>query len=268
MPTHREHSLPTIPILLTSSIIAHDQGVKLKDTDARLHHALESVAQWLRVAPGHPITLCDGSSFDLQHEIAQRFPDAPIECLAFANDQTKVSQYGRGYGEGEIVKYALQHSHFIRQAGCFAKCSSKLWVENFEECVQWWNGSLLCKGIFLNAFSPFQPTVLQHIDTRFYLASVSTYEKYLVNVHLGIDVAAGHGLEECFHAAFLQNQIKQSLMPIPPIIDGVGGGTGHYYQNSRKRILKERLRFFLVCHVPQYRHLFSKGMPGTGAQVP
>lgn len=264
MAPRRNLDLPTIPILLTSSIIAHDHGVKLKDSDARLHHTLESVEQWLHIAPGHPITLCDGSSVDLQTHVAQRFPGAPIECLAFANDQARVSHFGRGYGEGEIVKYALQHSRFIREAGCFAKCSSKLWVENFDECLQWWNGRLLCKGVFLDAFSPFQATVLQHIDTRFYMASIPVYEKYLVDAHHGIDVSAGRGLEECFHEVLLRNRMEQCLMPVPPIIGGVGGGTGHYYKNPGKRILKERLRFFLVRHGHRYQDLFSKGMPGAG----
>lgn len=94
----------SIPLLLTSSIIAHDQGVKLKDTNARLRHAIESVEQWLRVDPQLPIVLCDGSNFDLRLALSDRFAGATIEYLRFENDQEMVRKFGRGYGEGEIVR--------------------------------------------------------------------------------------------------------------------------------------------------------------------
>jgi hypothetical protein len=246
-----------IPLLLTSSVVAHDPGVKLRDTGERMHHTLESVAQWLRIYPALPIVLCDGSNYDLQALVREKFPGANIECLAFENNQAMVRKLGRGYGEGEIVRYALKHSRLIRHAGCFAKCSSKLWVENFMECKRWWNGSLLCQGVFLNVFSPFMATVFQYIDTRFYISSISTYEQYFVNAHLQIGTKAGHGLEECFHDVFCQQGIHHSLLPITPVINGLGGGTGRYYKNSFKRMLKDRLRLFLVRSNPKFAALFS-----------
>lgn len=250
-----------IPLLLTSSIIAHDQGVKLKDTDARLRHAIESVEQWLRIDPRLPIVLCDGSNFDLQAALSDRFADVTIECLRFENDQEMVRKFGRGYGEGEIVRYALSHSRLIEQAGCFAKCSSKLWVENFDECKSWWNGDFLCKGVFLDVFSPFKATVFHHIDTRFYFASKSFYERHLLDAHNDINVATGYGLEECFHDILLREQMQGVLLPVPPVIAGVGGGTANYYRNSRKRVWKERLRVKLVQREASFRSLFADRGP-------
>ncbi len=251
------HSPAAIPLLLTSSVVAHDIAVKLKDTEARLHHVLESIAQWLRIAPRQPIVLCDGSNFDFRPVVQEAHPHAQIESLFFENDQQKVREFGRGYGEGEIVKYAIQHSKLIQQAGCFAKCTSKLWVENFEACKKHWNGQLLFSGVFLNVFSPLQPTVLQQIDTRFYFASLSMYERYFMNAHLTMDSRAGHGLEDSFFDILVRENISHCLLPTPPVIAGVGGGTGAYYRNTLKRALKEKLRLYLVRHDRKFARLFS-----------
>lgn len=256
--SEQEKHHPNVPLLLTSSIIAHDVAVRLKDTEARLHHALESVEQWLRIDPQLPIVFCDGSSYDLTADVQKRFPTATIECLAFENDQARVKEFGRGYGEGEIVRYAIRNSKLIRHAGCFAKCTSKLWVENFHECMQHWNGNLLLSGVFLNAFSPGWATVFRNVDTRFYVVSLPVYERYFLDAHVTMDSRAGHGLEDSFHDIFLRENFKKSLLPTPPVICGVGGGTGVYYRNRLLRILKDRLRLHLVRRKRQFKDLFAE----------
>jgi len=247
----------TIPILLTSSVVAHDKAVALKDTEERIRLAVQSVEEWLKIDPQLPLVLCDGSSFDFSELVSRRFPQARIECLPFENKQELVRQYGRGYGEGEIVRYAARHSKLIAQAGCFAKCSSKLWVENFRECAQQWNGRLLLKGVFLNVFTPFRKTVFSYVDTRFYIASIDSYQRYFENAHLQIGKKKGYGLENCFHDILLEQGIKQALFPVAPVIAGVGGGIGTYYRNPLMRRLKEVLRLKLVRLHPAFRDLFA-----------
>lgn len=235
-----------IPILLTSSVVAYDTGVSLRDTEERVRLALESVREWLKLDPTLPIVLCDGSNHDFSEAVREHFPDATIECLPFSNNQELVRQYGRGYGEGEIVRYALNNSSLIAEAGCFAKCTSKLWVANFRECAATWNNRLLLKGVFLHVFSPFRPTEFSYIDTRFYIASCALYRQYFEYAHHHIRKNDGHGLEECFRDIFLANSLGRVLLAVPPVICGVGGGTGTYYKNPVKRRLKERLRLWLV----------------------
>lgn len=249
-------SAKQVPLLLTSSVVAHDIAVRLRDTNARLHHALESIGQWLRIDPSLQIVLCDGSNFNLATEVSRRFPTAKIECLAFENNQALVKELGRGWGEGEIVKYALRHSQLIQTAGCFAKCTSKLWVENYKECMRHWNGQLLLSGVFLNTLSPFTKTIFKQIDTRFYVADVKIYEKYFLDAHISMDSRAGHGLEDSFFDILKQHEFSKCLIPIPPVIQGVGGGTGKYYSSLTSRQLKEKLRLSIVRRRYKFKRLF------------
>lgn len=246
------------PILLTSSVIAHDTGVALTDTEERLRLTIESVGEWLQIDPQLQIVICDGSGYDFSVPLRDRFPNAAIECIHFHNDITAVQRYGRGHGEGEIVRHALAHSRFIAQARCFAKCSAKLWVSNFHGCLTEWNGRLAFKGVFLDVFSPFRRTTLAYIDTRFYMASVEAYQRYLSDAHLRIDKEKGYGLEECFRDTILAQGLKGLLLRNPPVIAGVGGGIGRHYRNSLKRVLKERLRNWLVQRNKRHAPLFIR----------
>jgi len=246
-----------IPVLLTSSVVAHDTRVALTHTPDRIAFALESVACWLELYPQISLVLCDGSNHDFSAAVSQAFPTAQIECICFENDQQAVRQQGRGFGEGEIVRYALAHSHMIAAAGAFAKCSSKLWVSNYDECLRDWNGELLCKAVFDNVFSPFKGTSLAYIDTRFYIASVAFYRQHFQDAHLSINVAAGKGLEECFLEAFNHRQMQGVLLNVPPVIEGVGGGIGKHYKTSLKRRLKERLRLHIVRSQSTFAPLFA-----------
>ena len=250
-------SLPSVPILLTSSVVVHDAGVALKDTDLRTQLALDSVREWLRVAPGARLVLCDGSGFDFTPAVREQFPQAAIECLAFQNDIAGVQRQGRGFGEGEIVRHAVQHSSFIAQDQSFAKCTSKLWVENYAEYMRHWNGHMLFKAVFDDVFSFSRPTKLAYIDTRFYVVSVNAYREHFLNAHARISKDTGYGLEESFRDVVREQHLSGVLSRCAPVIEGVGGGTGSAYRNPLKRRLKERLRVWLAQRDPAYAGLFS-----------
>lgn len=245
-----------IPILLTSSVIAHDHSVQLKDPQAREQLALQSIQRWRNIAPNNPLVLCDGSGFDFAPLVAAMPLSRKIECLKFQNNVDAVRQHGRGYGEGEIVRFAVENSTFIKTAGCFAKCTSKLWVENFSECLSQWNDRILLKGVFDNAFSLTRPTRFSYIDTRFYAINVESYRSQFLHAHEAIQASNGHGLEECFRDIFLSLSCPPALMKFPPVICGVGGGTGRYYKNTPLRRLKERLRYLLIQRHPEFKAWF------------
>lgn len=249
-------SSPPIPILLTSSVVVHDSSVKLLDTNERIQFTLESIAQWRRIAPESPIVICDGSNYDFSELISQHFPNSPIETLHFINDKALVAQHGRGYGEGEIVRYAINNSQAISFANCFAKCTSKLWVKNYNDCLKYWNGNLLLKGVFNDVFSLAKPPKLAYIDTRFYMSSKTTYLQHFADAHLKIRIL-DYGLEDSYKDIFIEKHLAKCMLPIHPVICGVGGGTGTYYRNPPLRILKEKVRYKLVSLNSKFSKFFQ-----------
>ncbi len=114
------------PILLTSSVIAMDSSVLLRDQNLRIFYTLESIKEWSTKAPDCKFIICDGSGFDFSSMMQEKFPHLQIECLAFLNDAEVVKRRGKGFGEGEIIRYALEHSNYLRQSTWFAppRCST------------------------------------------------------------------------------------------------------------------------------------------------
>lgn len=244
-----------LTLLLTSCVVVSDQTVSLKDTNSRIRLTIDSIEKWLVISPDLYIVICDGSNYDFSKVVRERFPNAYIECLFFENSIDLVKLHGKGYGEGEIVKYALLHSRFLNESEYFAKCTGKLWVENFHDCLQCWNGAFVCKGYFPHVFS-FKKTEFEYVDTRFYLATKSFYLKNLDSAYLNIEEKVGHSLEHCFRDVIIKNKYKKILFNIPPVICGVGGGSGTYYKNSFKRRIKELIRLWLVKRNDSFKYLF------------
>jgi hypothetical protein len=254
---NRPNTAPPIPILITSSIVPHDAGVKLSDPHQRLFHAMESIKQWARIAPECRLILCDGSNFDFSPLVKEEFPNAEVECLFFENDQSKIASHGRGYGEGEIIKFALRQSEFLRETDVFAKCSSKLWVENYFECSNNWQGNCRFSGVFRNAFSVSKPIEMVQVDTRFYIVQKDFYLSNLMDAHHQITLTSGFGLEDSFYRTLVTLKQQRYLFASPPAVMGVGGGTGTYYKSSWMRIFKEKIRLMTVKKSKKFYNLFN-----------
>jgi hypothetical protein len=114
----------------------------------------------------------------------------------------------------------------------------------------------LLKGYFADVFS-LKPTRFDYIDTRFYLVSRSFYSKYLATAYLDVGGKRGLSLEHCFLDAVLEHGLSKILFNVPPVICGVGGGSGTYYKNNLKRRIKELVRLRMVINNRTYAHLFA-----------
>lgn len=244
------------PILLTSCVTISDHSAALKDERFSIEHTLESIKKWLDISVDIKLVVCDGSSFDFSRIIHEKFPDASIECLNFRNSADLVALHGKGYGEGEIINFAISNSKFLSESDCFAKCTAKLWVENFIECFKTWNNKFLCHGFFENVFSVRKINFL-YIDTRFYLVNKCFYRENLASAHLELSNGKGLSIEHCFRNIILQQNHDRILFGLPPVICGVGGGSGVYYKNNIKRRFKEILRLQIVKSHKPFRPLFN-----------
>lgn len=245
------------PILLTSCVIVSDHSVSLKDESTRIRLTIESIEKWLAISSDLHLVICDGSNYDFSQIVFEKFPNANIECLFFENNKELVGIYGKGYGEGEIINYALLNSAYLKESDFFAKCTAKLWVENYFECLSNWNGTFLCKGFFSNVFS-FMKTQFSYIDTRFYLVSKLFYSENLASTYLHIGGQQGLSLEHCFRDVILKGNFEKVMFNVPPVICGVGGGAGTYYKNNLKRRIKEVIRLWLVKRNKSFSYFFTQ----------
>lgn len=244
------------PILLTSCVYVSDDTVTLKSAEDRVNFTLESIKEWLTILPNAKIVICDNSEFDFSELIKEKFPNEKIECLCFLGDRSAVKVNGKGYGEGEIIEYALKKSKFILNAGCFTKCTARLWVKNYRYFLNQWNQKCIFKPVFKNVFS-VNLTKLDQIDTRFYIVSTEFYLKYLADANKKINPLTPYGIEEIFLQIVLEKNLKNIFCLRYPEIHGVSGASGRSYRNSLKKNIKENFKYFLMRLNPRFRDLFQ-----------
>lgn len=219
--------MKTIPLLITSAIKVSAPFVSIANADDRIRHTMDALAHWFRVAPNVPIVICDGSGFDLNILKTAR-PDLDfgnVEMLSFVNAVEQVQQFGKGYGEGEIVNHAVLNSKKIKQAGCFAKCTSKLWVENYPACVAQFDS----RAQLLKMYDRRKLTY-EKVDTRFYISEVDFYLTHLSRCHERVNDRAGYYLEHAFADLVKTQGLRQMDFVTKPLIFGYSGSTGVFQE--------------------------------------
>lgn len=210
------------PLLITSSIRVSANDALLRDEGERLQYTLQYLNCWIAKFPELKVVICDGSGFDLSEKVKEQFPGSNIECLSFMNDVGAVSAFGKGYGEGEIINYALDNSLILRGEKVFAKITSKMWVKNFVQCLQMWRGNFLGMPI-LAMDQTFSSVALDRIDTRFYISDIDFYRKHFSKAYLRVRDAEGYFLEHSFKDVIMESKMSKFGFPITPNIEGISG---------------------------------------------
>jgi hypothetical protein len=246
----------TPPILLTSAVRVSAPYTKLVDEKERVALTIESIEKWLFIDKNLRIVLCDGSGYDFSKIVSESFPGANIECLYFNNNRDLVLAYGKGFGEGEIVQYAIDNSKHLRNSEYFAKCTSKLWVPNFFQLLVDWNGQLLCDCGFTFK-NKYWATSFDYVDTKFYIVSKAFYLENLARAHTNVRDHDGHSLEVCFRDEILTRKIGGVMFNHRPLYGGVSGSSATRYRatNGFRDKIKYRIRRVLLTKNSRFEFL-------------
>lgn len=233
-------------LLLSSCIHVSAPYTKLKCANLRLKSTLDSIKQWIKIAPTQKIVICDGSNYDFTTDCKKLFPKQKIECLNFRNDECAVAKYGKGFGEGEIIKYALKKSKFLKDQQFFIKCSSQIYIKNFRKIISSWNGLFECDLILKRNIVRI-PIIPYAVDTRFYIVNKEFYIKNFLNRYQKVRDQEGNFLEHEFFDAILNinNKVGKYFISKKPVINGISGTYASKYSTNKFYWLKKNLTHFL-----------------------
>jgi len=122
-------------ILLTSSIrpnitnFSKRNDPKIRERDYR--EVLEAL-----VKTSYPIVFCDNSDYPLENiknSLSSRLPET-YEVLQF-DGSTFPPHLGKGYGELQIIKYAMNHSKILKECDFVVKITGRYSVQNITEIL-------------------------------------------------------------------------------------------------------------------------------------
>jgi hypothetical protein len=147
-----------------------------------------------------------------------------IEQLNYKQADESVFKQGKGYGEGKLIEYALDHSELLAQVECFFKCTGKLYVRNFPEIADAVITHKM-KGLFWRHLGD-GTSEQSWADCRFYYTSKTFAKSHLLPGYFAADDYSA-ACEWHFYQAL--NRHMEVSRGLRPFVTGYAGGTGEPY---------------------------------------
>ena len=171
-------------------------------------------------------------------ESLAREKNVKLEIIRFLGDNDLLMKKGKGYGEGEITKYAILNSSLISEADYILKLTGRITIDNLADIIK----RIDKKRCYFNMPNR---TLKNMCDTRFYAMPVKLYKAQFINAYENVNDNEGHYLEHCMTDVINDNDIKTWNFPLYPKYNGVSGSKGHVYTyNKYKCVIKDLLSKF------------------------
>lgn len=217
-------------LLITGCICPNKDAIFLKISDAniRLQQYIDTVNWALNDTNFDTVIFCDNSNCTYDFNKLNNDNNKTFEYLTFKGDTIKCNKYGKGYGEGEIIKYSINNSKYLKNTRAFYKITGRLKISNIN--------SIIKKSSKDNYFLRFLFSA-NAIDTRFYKINTKEYIKNFYNNYKKVRDKKGYTLERTFYDTLLDKKIKYNGFGEFPIVEGYSGSTGIKYETKGIKLL-------------------------------
>ncbi|OGS71673.1 MAG: hypothetical protein A3F91_12465 [Flavobacteria bacterium RIFCSPLOWO2_12_FULL_35_11] len=233
-------------LIITSTVNVNSCLTVLVNPKIRLEQYVNSILFYLNSKKIDKLIVCDNSSFDYSAiEVINKLAvknNKKIEFLNFNGSANKIQEFGKGYGEGEIMSFIFMNSELIRQEEfSFLKVTGRLKVLNIDSILNFCEPNI----------NYYQPTSLNpfiksdKIDTRFYQCNKLMFNEFLKDRFQYVNDIDGIYLEHVYYNRLIDAKIRFENFRILPYFIGISGSTGDSYKISDFKFLRNRFIFFI-----------------------
>lgn len=213
-------------LVVTSCINPRQQkNLQLFDPEERYQQTIECLKFFIDSAMFKSIVVCDGSGYNFaQNEIKKYSEEKKIELelLSFQQDFSKVEKLGKGYGEGEIMKYIVDNSRLFKKSHFFLKITGRLRVINIKEICQ----KISSGKVYFNIIPA---RYIGCVDTRLYGMNTEIYIRYFIDTYKAVNEQEHKSYEYCFTDTIRENKIELHSFPVVPLYAGISGTNNTEY---------------------------------------
>jgi hypothetical protein len=231
-------------LLITSCIIPEktQEFLALRDPMVRLRQTVAALLSWLETGVDR-IVLCDSSTSPIDLSFLGRLAEAKgkyFEFIWFPGDVARTLRYGKGFGEQEIVKHALENSRLIRESSSFYKVTGRIFVSNFDSVVRAHRNH---PTVFSVPNMPYWRMMIRraliktpiyerrwkngYIKTVFYKCDRSFYAKHIYPTANQIDDMKSRWFENVIYPVLIWHGVP-SFIETPALV-GHSGSMGNLY---------------------------------------
>ena len=215
-----------IVILLTACI--NPDGMPftaLTNQQERERQYLDAIRYYLSTTKLN-IIFVENSGTDISHLFKAYIETGRLECLTFPGNQNK--SRGKGYGECEIIEYALINSRLLQsdRNNRIVKITGRLIVKNLKTIIRI-HDLLLSRKTVLFAIN----SDMSFPDSRCIIAPIGFYKKFLKMKEI-INDSTGYYFEHALLET-IKTEKEYSYSPffIQPDIVGISGSTGKIFKS-------------------------------------
>ena len=229
-------------LLLTGCINPNGMTMTaLSNQEERKRQYVEAIHFYLSNT-SYPIVFSENSGTDISHLFKKEIKSGRLEYLSFSGNQNK--EKGKGYGECEIIQYALNNSkiiHFVKDKR-IAKITGRLIIRNINSIVRGHSILFPQKTVFCAINSN-----LSFPDSRFIIAPECFYQTFLKSKE-AINDTQGYFFEHALCDTIKrEKQFPYSPFLLMPQIEGKSGSSGIIYH-------KEKLSFSFAIKYLKYSY--------------
>ncbi len=179
----------------------------------------------------YPIVFTENSGTDISNLFENAIKSGRMEYLTFTGNNNK--ERGKGYGECEIIHYALNNSKIIHSSKDkrIAKITGRLIIQNIKRIILTHSILFSKQTIFFAINSD-----LSFPDSRFIVAPEYFYHTLLKSKEQ-IDDSKGYYFEHAVCDTIKRNkQFHFSPFLLMPSIEGISGSTGNTYSTDNHAV--------------------------------
>ena len=169
-----------------------------------------------------------------------------IEILVFRGTQEKIILQGKGYGEGEILKYVLDNSLLAKNAVSFIKLTGRLAVTNFDQIINAAANNAHNYFFLPNLFIYRKST---SVSTVFFKINTAFFKTYMIEAYKNVCDRDKIKLEHIYFAIIKQHSPR--YFKYYPLLKGQSGSNGNFHNDISSAELFKRKVVFRVSSLLQ-----------------
>jgi len=236
-------------LLLTGAIDIKEFNIPsttITEVNERLSQYLTSID--FAITHYHLITdivFCENTGFSFDYKPLKEKAIANgknLEIISFIGDYSRIAQKGKGFGEGEIIKYALNTSKILVECSTFFKLTGRLIVKNMDQIV----ATTRSENSFIYHPKTIYRMPVDHIETFFYKVDKSIYTENLMDAYEEVDEPRYRYLEHIFYERLFNFNFQS--FKLAPQISGISGTSGESYISGTKATILEKINYFIGVH--------------------
>lgn len=228
--------------MLTACINPNSMSyTSLQDSGIRRQQYAEAIKFYLKHTD-YKIVFCNNSGYDKDLSDAVPSESGRLELIFFeGNNYNK--EFGKGYGEYNIIRYAFQNSSFLQSADYIVKITGRLIINNLTRACTI-NLLLFCKKNHVHVNNEIMWD--GYYDSRCVMAPKRFLIKY-IDAENTINDSIGYWFENDLYDKIHDSNYKAIPFLVPLQISGISGSSCITYDNEMSclRYIKHIIRSIL-----------------------